>query len=425
MSVSGGSKSKSGSAQDWAKPFATSAAGVGQQLFNENQPMLQQLTSQVAGMMPGLNSAFDTQGAMIRGNANSLNGLVPQLQNAFGTNYNNMQDLAGTVSQAGGMAMQDYAGPNAATMALPAALRRLYSGGMDPTLGAAQNYTQNVLGGQYLNGNPYLDAVLNKTRQNVTNQVNSQYSLGGRYGSGAHVGNLTSELSNAENAARMADYNSQMGRMDQAAQTAGQLSGQQSSNNAANYNNLLASAQADSGIRNTSYGQAMTAAGMIPQIANSAYMGLNPLLGTTGAIADQSNASFAPLPGILNAATTAAQLPYAGYNAYTNGLGTLFNGGVQKTSNGIGGILQGVGSLASGAGAMGSAHMFSDRRLKRAIRKLGKLADGLGVYEWTYAIGGPRMTGVMADEVAKLRPWALGPKIGGYRTVNYEALEAA
>jgi hypothetical protein len=40
-------------------------------------------------------------------------------------------------------------------------------------------------------------------------------------------------------------------------------------------------------------------------------------------------------------------------------------------------------------------------------------------------LGGPRMTGVMADEVAKLRPWALGPKIGAYRTVNYQALEAA
>jgi len=422
MSVSGGSKSKSGSAQDWAKPFATSAAGQGQELFNQNQPMLNQLTQQISGMIPGLNTAFDANGAMIRGNTASLNSMVPQLQNAFGANYNNMQNLAGAVNNAGGMALSDYAGPNAATAALPAALRRLYSGGMDPTLGAAQQYTQNVLGGQYLSGNPYLDAVLGKTRSNVTNQVNSQYSLGGRYGSDAHVGALTSELSAAENAARMGDYNTQMGRMDQAAQTAGQLSGQQSSNNAANYNNLLASAQADSGIRNTSYNQAMTAAGMIPQIANSAYMGLNPLLGTTGAIADQGNASFAPLPGILNAATTAAQLPYAGYNAYTNGLGTLFNGGVQKTSNGIGGILSGVGSMMSGAGAIAQA---SDRRLKRAIKKLATLPDGLGVYEWVYTIGGPRMTGVMADEVAKLRPWALGPKIGAYRTVNYQALEAA
>lgn len=352
MGASGGSKSRSGSAQKWAQPIAENAANMGTALFNANQPTLDRLSAQVAGMMPGLNSSFDANSAMIRGNAGTLNGMVPQLQNAFSANYGNMQNLADAVNTAGGMALSDFAGPNGATAALPAALRRLYSGGMDQTLGAAQRHTQNVLGGQYLNGNPYLEGMIAKMRGNVTDQVNSQYSLGGRYGSGAHVGNLTSELANAENSARLADYNTQMGRMDQAAQTAGQLSGQQSSNNASNFNNLLASAQADSGIRNTSYGQAMTAAGMIPGIANAAYMGLNPLLSTTGAVADQGNASFAPLPGILNAATTAAQLPYAGYNAYTSGLGTLFNGGVQKQSNGIGGILGGIGSMMSGAGAM-------------------------------------------------------------------------
>jgi hypothetical protein len=33
-----------------------------------------------------------------------------------------------------------------------------------------------------------------------------------------------------------------------------------------------------------------------------------------------------------------------------------------------------------------------------------------------------RVLGVMADEVAKLRPWALGPKRAGFATVNYGAL---
>ena len=30
--------------------------------------------------------------------------------------------------------------------------------------------------------------------------------------------------------------------------------------------------------------------------------------------------------------------------------------------------------------------------------------------------------GVMADEVAALRPWALGPEVAGFATVNYAAL---
>ena len=113
MGVSGGSKSTSGSAQKWAQPFAVSAAQTGQDLFNQNQPALNQLSQQVSGMIPGLNSAFEANGAMIRGNAGQLNGMVPQLQNAFGTNYNNMQDLAGAVNNAGGMAMADYAGQDA------------------------------------------------------------------------------------------------------------------------------------------------------------------------------------------------------------------------------------------------------------------------------------------------------------------------
>jgi hypothetical protein len=36
------------------------------------------------------------------------------------------------------------------------------------------------------------------------------------------------------------------------------------------------------------------------------------------------------------------------------------------------------------------------------------------------------LTGVMADEVEKLRPWALGPRLAdGSRTVNYAALKEA
>lgn len=77
------------------------------------------------------------------------------------------------------------------------------------------------------------------------------------------------------------------------------------------------------------------------------------------------------------------------------------------------------GQLVGGAAT--AASLFSDRRLKKAIEKIGEFADGLGVYLWTY-IWEPedrRHMGVMADEVEELRPYALGPKIGDYRTVNY------
>lgn len=86
--------------------------------------------------------------------------------------------------------------------------------------------------------------------------------------------------------------------------------------------------------------------------------------------------------------------------------------GTQKQQSSILGNVLGVASTVAA---------FSDRRLKENIRKLGEAEDGLGVYEFDYVWGEPSV-GVMADEVAALRPWALGPTRAGFQTVNYAAL---
>lgn len=84
---------------------------------------------------------------------------------------------------------------------------------------------------------------------------------------------------------------------------------------------------------------------------------------------------------------------------------------------------QNSGGLLSGLTSLGSAAiMASDRRLKTGICKIGELANGLAVYTYRYIWGGPQQTGVMADEVARIKPEALGPTILGYQTVNYGAL---
>lgn len=170
---------------------------------------------------------------------------------------------------------------------VPELMQRFNAG--NPLLKAAQGYNSDILSGKYMNGNPYLDAALATARGNITNTVNSQFGAAGRYGSGAHAGVLTQQLANAENQARMADYNTQMGRMDQAAQAA-------------------------------------------PGLAQAEYIGLPEILQTAGA---------------------GASMPYVGTTAYSNALANLFNGGTQKQSGGIGGVLGGLGSLASGIGALG------------------------------------------------------------------------
>ena len=144
--------------------------------------------------------------------------------------------------------------------------------------------------------------------------------------------------------------------------------------------------------------------------------------------------------GILNSGATAKALQSRGaeinqgfYNNYLQQLsnlsglglqagGLVANAGQRSTSTGTskGGSPSTLGSIASTVG--GIASIFSDRRLKTDIEKIGEEADGLGIYRFRYIGQAARIVGVMADEVAKLRPWALGRRVAGFATVNYGAL---
>lgn len=140
--------------------------------------------------------------------------------------------------------------------------------------------------------------------------------------------------------------------------------------------------------------------------------------------------------GILNSGTTAktlqsrgAELNQSFFNNYLQNLNQVAGNGLQagglianagQKSTSTGGSPSTVGSIASTVG--GIASIFSDRRLKTAIRKVGEFADGLGIYTYRYVGQRQRIRGVMADEVAKLRPWALGRTVAGFQTVNYGAL---
>jgi len=76
--------------------------------------------------------------------------------------------------------------------------------------------------------------------------------------------------------------------------------------------------------------------------------------------------------------------------------------------------------ILGGLFGLGSAALLapSDRRLKTDIRKVGKTDDGLNVYTYRYITGGPVQMGVMADEVEKVKPEAVG-ELHGFKAVNY------
>jgi hypothetical protein len=88
--------------------------------------------------------------------------------------------------------------------------------GPNPALQAGMGYAQDVLGGRYLGeGNPYMAGMLDETRQNVGNQVNSTFSMAGRTGGGNHAERLGQGLAQAENQLRYADYDAERNRMTQ------------------------------------------------------------------------------------------------------------------------------------------------------------------------------------------------------------------
>jgi hypothetical protein len=93
------------------------------------------------------------------------------------------------------------------------------------------------------------------------------------------------------------------------------------------------------------------------------------------------------------------------------GAGSFIGAGPSATSAGSG--LAGIGGLA------GLGKLFSDRRLKQDIVQVGTLFDGTPVYRYRYVGQTPMQIGVMAQDIEKFAPGAVGECLG-YKTVDYE-----
>lgn len=89
-----------------------------------------------------------------------------------------------------------------------------------------------------------------------------------------------------------------------------------------------------------------------------------------------------------------------------------YNAEQAANANMVGGLFQLAGAAAP--------FMFSDRRLKRNIKRVGTHPIGVGVYEYT--IHGYPQVGVIAQEVQKVRPDLVERHANGYLMVNYGGL---
>lgn len=111
-------------------------------------------------------------------------------------------------------------------------------------------------------------------------------------------------------------------------------------------------------------------------------------------------------PDMLGAVTAQGQYNQNAYNARMANSGNMMSGAM--------GMLGQIGGAALPL-------IFSDRRLKTQIKRIGTHAKGIGLYTWRYIWGLPSV-GVMADEVEQVMPEAVVTMPNGFKSVNYAML---
>lgn len=90
-------------------------------------------------------------------------------------------------------------------------------------------------------------------------------------------------------------------------------------------------------------------------------------------------------------------------------------------------VAQFLANIAMGTGALSGSTttttqpggFFSDERLKKDIKQIGKTNDGQPIYSYKYKNDDRTQIGLMAQDVEKKHPEAVG-LLGGYKTVDYK-----
>jgi len=180
--------------------------------------------------------------------------------------------------------------------------------------------------------------------------------------------------------------------------------------------------------------------------------GLGARTGAAGQFGDLAQAGFAneltansqqfsQLLQLLGIGQASAAGVGAGNLATASNIGNLLTGAGSAEAAGIIGasnaatqgqqnllsLLSGAAGGAGGALATGGSASagllagLSDRRLKKNIKAITELANGLTVYLYKYVFGGGWQVGYMAQEVALIYPESVG-EINGIKFVNYGAI---
>lgn len=89
--------------------------------------------------------------------------------------------------------------------------------GAQQQLAPGNDYLKSVLGGNYLNSNPYVNQMAGYAGQQAANQVNSTFGAAGRTGGGANQMDLARGVAQGEMQPLMQNYQNERGMQQQAA----------------------------------------------------------------------------------------------------------------------------------------------------------------------------------------------------------------
>lgn len=138
------------------------------------------------------------------------------------------------------------------------------------------------------------------------------------------------------------------------------------------------------------------------------YQQLNEYLGQIGGNYGSQGSGSTTTPFFTNSVGSALGGALGGAQLGTSILGS---GGLGLLSNGV--------AAGGGAGLGAMLGIFSDRRVKADIRKVGMLENGLPIYAFRYKGELTPRIGLMADEVEKIHPEAVTVDFLGLKSVDY------
>ena len=286
------------------------------------------------------------------------------------------------------------------------AITNLFSSNNQPQVGVLDNAYSKlntnlnpIANGSQLNpySTPGFSDALGTTMDDITNRVKSSYAASGRdpSGAGSFAQSLGRGLTQGVAPLIQSQYNTNQQNMMNAN---GTLFGGATTN--ATGTAGLNQQQLQNGVTGITAGAASPALYQAPAQAQF------------GAANAQYGAPFANLSQLLTPSVSLA------------GLGNTSSRSSQGTQTSNPSLLDSIGAGfkvgGTGISALASLMALSDERAKTDKEKVGKLFDGTDVYSFKY-IGSPKThVGLMAQDIERDRPEAVGELPGGLKVVNYE-----